>query len=250
MFRLIPQMLIKNSRIVKGKNFINHEDAGNPITTSRIYNDQLADEIIILDIEATSNNKTPDFETLKKVSNNCFIPIAFGGGIKDLHTASTAFLNGADKIVLNSHIFENNSLIESISKVYGKQAVSCSLDYKKVKGNYFVFTKNGTLNTKITLQSAIEQIYRLGVGELILTNIDLEGTRSGPDIIYLDDLANKFSMPFVISGGVGSLDDFVKIGKSTNINAVAAGRVLTFSDFNLFKIRRFLLHNNIKTRLF
>ena len=100
------------------------------------------------------------------------------------------------------------------------------------------------------MQSAIEQIYRRGVGEIILTNIDLEGTRSGPDIIFLDQLANKFSLPFIIGGGVGNLNDFTKIGKSKNINAVAIGRVLTFSDFNLFKIRRYLLHNNIKTRLF
>ena len=243
-------MLLKDGRIVKGKNFSNHEDAGNPITTTRIYNDQLADEIIILDIEATTKNKIPDFKTLNKVSNNCFIPISFGGGIKDLKTASDAFLNGADKIVLNSYIFENISLIENISKVYGKQAVTCSLDYKKINGNYIVYTKNGTFNTNITLQSAIEQIYRRGVGEIILTNIDLEGTRSGPDIIFLDQLANKFSLPFIIGGGVGNLNDFTKIGKSKNINAVAIGRVLTFSDFNLFKIRRYLLHNNIKTRLF
>lgn len=246
--RLIPFMLLKDKRIVKGVNFKKHEDAGDPINTSRIYNAQLADEIIIIDIKATSTKKNPDFDILKKMAKNCFIPITFGGGISNIDIAFKAFDSGADKIVINSEARNNPKFIEECSKIFGKQAVVIAIDYKYINNKPKVFENNGT---KITDDDPLEWakfISKKGVGEIIFTNIDNEGTKRGIDNFFLKKASKELKLPIIGHGGAGDLNDFVEPFKKTNISAIAAGRLLQFADNNLLKIRQYMIYSKINTK--
>lgn len=249
MKRVIPAMLVAGGRLVKGQSFGDHEDAGNPVTTARIYNDQLADEIIILDTEARRTGRGPDLDLLRRIAENCFVPIGFGGGIDSVQIAADALRSGADKVILNTQALERPTLISELAGRFGQQAVTVALDYRRVRDTRIVFTHNAQSNTGMELFEAIRRMCAAGSGEIMLTDVDREGRRAGPDLATIEEAARAIDRPVIAHGGIGSLEDFADILTGTGAQAAAAGRVFQFSDFNLIKVRRYLIQHGVRMRL-
>lgn len=248
--RLIPAMLLRGGRLVKGKGFADHEDAGNPVTTAKIYNDQMADEIVVLDIDASVNGKLPDLEILKSMSTRCFVPISFGGGVSDVDVASKVLRCGADKIIVNSAALQRSTVLSELADRFGRQAVVAAIDHVQTSAGTRVATKCGRVATQLTPAKWARQAEEAGAGEILLTSVDREGTRNGLDIETIRDVANAVSIPVVAHGGVGRLEDFVAAFSEAEASAVAAGRIFQFADNNLIKVRRYMQQNGIDLRRF
>ena len=243
--RIIPSMLLSKGRLVKGTSFKGHEDAGNPITTARIYNDQMADELSILDIDASPNKNNPDLETLYQLSKRCFIPISFGGGINSIEVAAQVIRAGADKVIVNQAGIDDMTFINSLSTIFGKQAVVFAIDFTSTLDGERVVTKSGTEVTSYCPKDLAKQAEKMGAGEIILTDVEHEGTRKGPNLNVIKEVSIGLKIPLVANGGVGDLDDFVNILSETNASAVSAGRILQFADNNLIKVRRYIQSKGI-----
>lgn len=246
--RLIPAMLLSGSRLVKGRGFTDHEDAGNPVTTAKIYNDQMADEIVVIDIEATSAGRDPDFATLAALTARCFVPITFGGGIATLDAATKALRAGADKVLLNAAALAQPALIGELAGQFGRQAVMVAIDTLTTKSGPRVARNCGRQATDIAPLDWALEAQRLGAGEILLTSVEREGMRGGLDLGTVGDISGALSIPVIAHGGVGRLEDFVTVFQETAAAAVAAGRIFQFADNNLIKVRRFMQQHGIDLR--
>jgi imidazole glycerol-phosphate synthase subunit HisF len=246
--RLIPAMLLSSGRLVKGRRFGNHEDAGNPVTTARIYNDQMADEIVVLDIDATPQGRGPDLDTLAALTQRCFVPIAFGGGIASVETAAAALRAGADKIVINSAAQAKPSFLSELAGQFGSQAVVAAIDVIDTPAGPRVAADQGR---KATIRKPAEwaaELAAAGAGEIFLTSVDREGGRGGLDLAMTRMVAEAVPIPVVAHGGVGRLEDFVSAFTEGGASAVAAGRIFQFADNNLIKVRRYMVQSGVELR--
>ena len=248
MKRLIPAMLLAGRRLVKGRCFRDHEDAGNPVTTARIYNDQMADEILVLDIEATPGGREPDLETLHALAERCFVPIAFGGGVASVDVAAKVLRAGADKIVVNAAAVERPALIGELAARFGSQAVVLAIDMLETAGGRRLALDRGSrASGRSALDWALEA-QALEAGEILLTSVDREGQRSGLDLEGTREIAAALRIPVIAHGGVGRLEDFVSAFTEAGAAAVAAGRIFQFADNNLIKVRRYMIQQGIVLR--
>ena len=248
--RLIPAMLLRGGRLVKGKAFAEHEDAGNPVTTAKIYNDQMADEIVVLDIDASPKGQPPDLETLKAMSARCFVPISFGGGIRDVEIASQVLRCGADKIIVNSVALDRPTALTELADRFGRQAVVAAIDHIQTPAGSRVVADCGRRAMEFDPVEWAKKVEAAGAGEILLTSVDREGTRNGLDVGAVRDVAKAVSIPVVAHGGVGRLEDFVSAFSEAKASAVAAGRIFQFADNNLIKVRRYMQQNGIDLRRF
>lgn len=248
--RLIPAMLLSAGRLVKGRSFANHEDAGSPITTATIYNDQMADEIVVLDIDATPKDDPPDLETLQALSRRCFVPISFGGGINSVKKAADALRAGADKVVVNSAALENLGFVTELAGQFGSQAIVVAIDYVATPAGARVATKSGRQATDRLPEVWAREAEAAGAGEIFLTSVEREGMRSGLDLPMVRDVSEAVSIPVIAHGGVGRLEDFVSAFNEGGASAIAAGRIFQFADNNLIKVRRYMQQNGVDLRPF
>lgn len=246
--RLIPAMLLAGRRLVKGKRFRAHEDAGDPVTTARIYNDQMADEILLLDIEATPQGRGPDLDTLERLTKRCFVPLAFGGGIGDLASAGAALRAGADKVVLNAAAVARPALVGELAARFGSQAIVVAIDVLETRQGPRVAAERGGRALPQHPADWAASLEAEGAGEILLTSVDREGLRGGLDLATTRAVAEAVSLPVIAHGGVGRLDDFVSAFTEGQASAVAAGRMFQFADNNLIKVRRYLQQNGIDMR--
>lgn len=248
--RLIPTMLLSKGRLVKGCRFKDHEDAGHPAMTAKIYNDQMADEVLVLDIDATLERRPPNIEMLKELATRCFVPIAFGGGIADAEIAASVLNQGADKFVVNAAALARPRLVEEAAARFGRQAVVVAIDFTNTRQGPRVVAASGTRATDVHPIEWAKQAESLGAGEILLTCVEREGTRTGLDIATTRSVADAVSIPVIAHGGVGGLDDFVAAFKEGGASAVAAGRTFQFADNNLIKVRRYMQQSGIELRRF
>lgn len=225
--RIIPVLLLKNRGLYKGIQFKNHTYVGDPINTVKIFNDKEVDELVIFDIEASIKNKAIDFEYLEEVVSEAFMPIGYGGGIKTVDDARTLFALGIEKVVLNTQAFENPELITSIAGNFGSQSVVISLDVKKSLLGSYVYTLNGTKKTNYTLERAAKYVEQLGAGEIIINDIDKDGTRSGYNLQFVQSIANMVNIPIIVCGGARDITDFKK-AKDAGAHACAAGAMFVY----------------------
>ncbi len=225
--RIIPLLLMKNRGLYKGINFRNHKYVGDPINTVKIFNDKEVDEIIILDIESTLKNKNIDFEYLREVVSEAFIPLAYGGGIKYVEEARKLFAIGIEKIVLNTYAVLNPNLVRDLVKEFGSQAIVFSLDVKKTFWGYKVFIKCGTVETKYDPIDFAMYMEELGVGEILLNDIDRDGTMGGYNLELINQISKKIKIPLIACGGAGKLEDFKKAVEA-GASACAAGSMFVF----------------------
>jgi cyclase len=227
--RAIPCLLLDKDGLYKTVQFKKPIYVGDPINAVKIYNEKEVDELMILDITATKEKREPNYDLLKQLASECFMPLAYGGGINKYEQAAKLFELGIEKVALNNSAIENPSLITEISSVYGNQSVIVSIDIKKnLWGKYGIYSHNGTKNTGLDLNNFVKKVESLGAGELLITSIEKEGTWNGFDIDILKSLTSLVKIPIIISGGCGNIQhiaEAVKIGKAS---AVAIGSMAVF----------------------
>ncbi len=248
--RLIPCLDLFNGRIIKGVNFNNLTDIGDPVDVASYYNDEGADELVILDITAGIEKKTQSFYYISKISSKISIPLTIGGGVKSLNDFKNLFNCGADKISLNSSILENFDIIREVKCKYGKQCLVAALDVKKYYSNknfYYwnVYKKSGKINSNFNLFDILIKFYNIGIGELLLTSIDKDGTRSGYDLQLINKIASFFKINIIVSGGGGNLLSLLNIFKIKNIDAILLASILHSKKYTIFFIKNFLFNNGI-----
>ena len=227
--RIIPALLLRDECLVKTTKFGKFTYVGDPANTVRIFNELDVDELLFLDISAAREKRKPNLKVLREIADECFMPIAYGGGISTIEQAKEVFDIGFEKIALNSNAYENPNLISVISKNYGSQAVIVSIDYRKTfLGNKSVYTLSGSRNCKIDPIIWAKQVEDLGAGEILLTSMDREGTWSGFDYDTVKKVADAVSIPVIAHGGAGKIDDIKKVVKESNASAVALGSMVVF----------------------
>jgi len=225
--RIIPVLLLKNRGLYKGTKFKNHTYVGDPINTVKIFNDKEVDEMLIFDIEATIRQKSIDFEYLKEVVSEAFMPIGYGGGIRTVEDARNLFAIGIEKIALNTQAFENKTLVQDLVKTFGSQSVVISLDIKRTLSGPAVFIRNGTTKAFDSVINAAKLMESLGAGEIILNDIDRDGTRSGYNLSYVKEITINVKIPVIICGGAKDIEDFKK-AKQFGAHACAAGAMFVY----------------------
>ena len=227
--RVIPTLLLRNAGLVKGAQFQNHKYIGDPINAVKIFNEKEVDEIVFLDISATEEARGPNYDLIKDIASEAFMPFSYGGGISSVDQIEKLFSIGVEKVIINSEAYNNPLLITEASSIAGSQSIVVSIDVKKsFFGKYEVFINNGTKNTK---QNPIEyalKMQALGAGELIICNISNEGMETGFDNKLLNKICSSVDIPVVASGGAGSLSDFADAYHHGHVSAVAAGNMFVF----------------------
>ena len=227
--RIIPVLLLKGKGLVKGKKFKGHKYIGDPINTIKLFNDMEVDELIFLDIHATTEKKICSKEFIQSISDNCLMPFTIGGGIKTINHVHDMLENGAEKVCFNSSIIENPSLITDSAKTFGSQSVVASIDFKKNwLGEYKVYINSGRRITNKDPIDFSKEVVDLGAGEILINSIDRDGMKNGYDNNLIAKVSNSVDVPVIASGGAGSIEDLskgIKIGEAT---AVAAGTLFVY----------------------
>lgn len=227
--RVIPVLLIKNGGLVKSVRFKDHKYVGDPINAVRIFNEKEVDEIVVLDISATSNNIEPNLQKISEIAGEAFMPMAYGGGIKTLDQIKKIFYQGIEKVVLNKSALENTALLTSAAKQFGSQSIVASVDVKKdIWGRYRVYCDCGTKNTGLSVTEFVKKLEQAGAGEIFLNSIDQDGTFRGYDQALVKMVSEIISIPVVACGGASSLEDFRSAVANCSASAVAAGSMFVF----------------------
>ena len=247
--RLIPSILIHKGRLVKGRRYADYRDAGNPATTARAHNHQSADELVVCDIDASRENAEPDFETLKKVAEECFMPLTIFGGINSVERAEKCMGVGADKVGLTTTAYDNPGLIDSLAHMYGAQAVVLGLDVMKDDtGAYRLFDhRTKALRDDKTPFAWAEEAVKRGCGEIRLMAVHNEGMLDGFDLDLYRQVRTLVNVPILLEGGGGSLDH-VEDAYNAGVDGLCAGAMLVFSDANLVKIKQHMRSQDIQIR--
>lgn len=238
--RLMPCLLMSNGALVKTVRFKNPTYVGDPVNAVRIFNQKEVDELVLLDIEATTHKRGIDYETLEKVVSECFMPICYGGGVNSLEDMRRLFNMGVEKISLGAAAFENPDLIRQASAEFGNQAIVVTLDVKKgLLGGYTARTHQGAKDTRMSPTDAARRMEELGAGEILLYSIDRDGTWSGFDLKLIHDVTNAVRLPVVASGGAGSLEDVGLAVQKGGASAVAIGSMAVFQGKDLGVLIKF-----------
>ena len=225
--RIIACLLLKNNALYKTVKFSNPKYIGDPINAVRILNEKKVDELIILDIDATREQREPNFELIKKISNECQMPLCYGGGISKIDEIHEIISLGVEKVSLATALIKNPTLVSEAAKVFGKQSIIAVIDVKKRKffNKYEIYLKNGSKNTNINPIEFVKKLEILGVGEIILNSIDLDGTLQGYDIELIRKIKGSISVPLTVMGGASSYNDFINLFKNFSIIGAAAGSI-------------------------
>ena len=248
--RIIPCLDVKNGRVVKGINFVDLKDAGDPVEQAKIYSDGGADEICFLDITASNENRDTIYGVVEKTSKKCFVPLTVGGGVRSIEDIRNLLLAGADKVSINTSAVTNKSLVKESSEKFGSQCIVVAIDAKKVKENKWeIFTHGGRKPTGIDAIKFAQKMESMGAGELLLTSMDRDGTKKGYDLDLTKKVTSHVNIPVIASGGVGSLEHLrqgIKIGKA---NAVLAASIFHFGEFSIKDAKKYLDSKGIAVRI-
>ena len=248
--RIIPCLDVKNGRVVKGINFVDLKDAGDPVEQAKIYSDSGADEICFLDITASNENRDTIYGVVEKTSKKCFVPLTVGGGVRSIEDIRNLLLAGADKVSINTSAVTNKSLVKESSEKFGSQCIVVAIDAKKVKENKWeIFTHGGRKPTGIDAIKFAQKMESMGAGELLLTSMDRDGTKKGYDLDLTKKVTSHVNIPVIASGGVGSLEHLrqgIKIGKA---NAVLAASIFHFGEFSIKDAKKYLDSKGIAVRI-
>ena len=227
--RIIPCLQLIDSSLVKTVKFDNHGYIGDPINTVRIFNELEVDELCFLDIRASLQNRQPNLELLQQISNECFMPLSYGGGVKDFETAQKILSIGFEKIVLNTNAYRNPKLVREISEHFGAQAVIGSIDVKKnIWGKYQTYINDGTEKIAVDPVEWAKKLEDLGVGELLISSIDRDGTWTGYDLDITKKIANAVHIPVIANGGAGSISDIGDVVHKAHASAAALGSMVVY----------------------
>ena len=247
--RIIPCLDVDNGRVVKGINFVNLKDAGDPVEQANLYSQNGADEITFLDITATNERRKPMINIIEKTAHKCFVPLTVGGGIKSVQDIEEFLSVGADKVSINSSAINNPDLIKEGAKKFGNQCIVIAIDAKRIKNKWNVFINGGRINTGLDAIEWAKKSESLGAGEILLTSMDKDGTNKGFDLDLTKKISENTSVPIIASGGVGSLNDFVNGVKVGKASALLAASVFHFGKFSITEVKKHLISKNIDVRM-
>ena len=247
--RIIPCLDVDNGRVVKGVSFVDIKDAGDPAELANYYNSEGADELVFLDITASSEKRKTMIDVVEKVSSEIFIPLTVGGGVKSVKDMGNMLNAGADKVGINSAAITNPKLIEDCSKHFGSQCVVLAIDAKKFNTGWNVFSHGGKIKTKKEALNWAKEANNLGAGELLVTSIDQDGQESGYDIDLLKKISKNVEIPVIASGGAGKLEHFLSAIKNGQADAVLAASIFHYRKIKIKEVKEFLKNNRINIRL-
>ena len=246
--RIIPCLDVKNGRVVKGINFLNLIDAGDPVEQAKHYSNNGADEICFLDISASLENRDTIVNVVKKTANEVFIPLTVGGGISSIDNIQDLLKAGADKVSINSAAIKDPNIIKEASEYFGNQCIVVAVDAKKHNNDWFVYSHGGTRKTDLFALDWIEKVQNLGAGEILLTSMDKDGTKSGFDNNLLSKVSEFLKIPLIASGGVGSLEHFYDGVTKGKADALLAASVFHFNEISIKEVKKYLKQKNINVR--
>jgi len=247
--RIIPCLDVNDGRVVKGINFVELKDAGDPVEIAKKYNEEGADELTFLDITASSDNRGLLFDIVEKVAKQIFIPLTVGGGVRTCEDIRNLLNAGADKVGINTSAILNPDLIAESTSRFGSQAIVVAIDAKKVDDHWEVFTHGGRNATGINAVSWAQKMAQLGAGELLITSMDRDGTKKGFDNVLMKLISDVVEVPIIASGGVGILQHLVDGVKDGAADAVLAASIFHYGEFTIQEAKQYMLDNNIEVRL-
>jgi imidazole glycerol-phosphate synthase subunit HisF len=247
---VLPVVLLTGYNVVKSVRFSSFRTLGNPITVCRIYDARGVDELVLLDIRATPENRQPNLEIISDITSECFMPLTVGGGVKTLKHARDLLRYGADKVTINTAAVENPDLITELSRELGAQCVVVSIDAKRQPdGSYFAVTNSGTKVTGLRVEECAKEAARLGAGEILLNSIDQDGTMEGFDIDLIKLVTSKVQIPVVACGGAGKPEHFAPVVLEGDADAVAAASIYHFTRTTPNDVKAVLRSHGIPVRI-
>lgn len=247
--RIIPCLDVNDGRVVKGINFIELKDAGDPVEIAKSYNEQGADELTFLDITASSDNRGLLFDIVEKVANQIFIPLTVGGGVRNCEDIRNLLNSGADKVGINTSAIINPDFVSESSIRFGSQAIVVAIDAKKVDDHYEVFTHGGRNSTGIDAISWAKKMAEYGAGELLITSMDRDGTKSGFDNNLMKLISDSVDIPIIASGGAGNLKHLVDGVKEGEADAVLAASIFHYGEYTIQEAKKYMQDYGIEMRI-
>ena len=247
--RIIPCLDVKNGRVVKGINFVDLKDAGDPVEQAKIYSDGGADEICFLDITASNENRSTIYEVVKKTSEKCFVPLTVGGGVRSIEDINKLLNCGADKVSINTAAVKNPKIVMESSLKFGSQCIVVAIDAKKEANSWKIFTHGGRNKTDIDAIKFAKQMEEYGAGELLVTSMDRDGTQKGYDIDLMQKISEMVNIPVIASGGVGSLDHLAEGITKGKANAVLAASIFHYGKYSIKQAKEYLDSKGIPVRI-
>jgi len=247
--RIIPCLDVKNGRVVKGINFVDLKDAGDPVEQAKIYSEGGADEICFLDITASNENRETIYDVVEQTSKKCFVPLTVGGGIRSIEDINKLLNCGADKVSINTAAVQNSKVVIDSSKKFGSQCIVVAIDAKKNGKNWEIFTHGGRNSTGIDAIVYANKMEECGAGELLITSMDRDGTQVGYDIELMSNISSKVNIPVIASGGVGNLNHLVEGIKLGKASAVLAASIFHYGKHSIKEAKEYLDSKGIPVRI-
>ena len=247
--RIIPCLDVKNGRVVKGINFVDLQDAGDPVEQAKIYSDGGADEICFLDITASNENRDTIYEVVKETSKKCFVPLTVGGGVRNVEDINKLLNCGADKVSINTAAVQDANVVVESSKKFGSQCIVVAIDAKKNGDKWDVYTHGGRNNSGLDALEFAKKMEVSGAGELLVTSMDRDGTQIGYDIDLMKKISKKVNIPLIASGGVGNLDHMVEGIKEGNASAVLAASIFHYGTHSVKEAKDYLDSKGVPVRI-
>ena len=247
--RIIPCLDVKNGRVVKGINFVDLKDAGDPVEQAKIYSEGGADEICFLDITASNENRSTIYEVVKKTSEKCFVPLTVGGGVRSIEDINKLLKCGADKVSINTAAVQNTKIVTESSSKFGSQCIVVAIDAKRKGDGWEIFTHGGRKETGINAIKFAKQMEEYGAGELLVTSMDRDGTQKGYDIDLIKEISEMVGIPIIASGGAGNLDHLAEGITKGKANAVLAASIFHYGKYSLKEAKQYLDSKGIPVRI-
>ena len=247
--RIIPCLDVNNGRVVKGINFIDLKDAGDPVEQAKIYSEGGADEICFLDITASNENRETIYDVVEKTSKKCFVPLTVGGGVRSVEDISKLLNCGADKVSINTAAVSDKQVVVDSSKKFGSQCIVVAIDAKKNGNIWEIYTHGGRNKTDIDALKFAKDMEKSGAGELLVTSMDRDGTQVGYDIDLMSKISSAVNIPVIASGGVGTLDHLVDGIKLGNASAVLAASIFHYGKYSVKQAKEYLDLKGIPVRI-
>jgi len=246
--RIIPCLDVTDGRVVKGINFVDLQDVGDPVAIARTYNEQGADELVFLDITATSDKRETMIEVVERTAAEVFIPLTVGGGIRSVSDMKRMLQAGADKISLNSAAIQRPALIQEGAEKFGSQCIVVAIDAKRTGDSWHVFVKGGREDTGLNAIEWAKKAVALGAGEILLTSMDADGTKAGYDLALNQVICEAVNVPVIASGGCGSAADIVEVFEQTKVSAALAASIFHYGEVKIPELKESLALKGMEVR--
>jgi cyclase len=247
--RIIPCLDVDGGRVVKGTKFLNLRDAGDPVECAKEYDRQGADELVFLDITASSDNRATMIDVVERTADECFMPLTVGGGIRSAEDMRAMLKAGADKTSVNTSAIQNPDLVRAGAERFGSQCIVVAIDAKRAGKSWEVFTHGGRNPTGLDAVEWARKVEGLGAGEILLTSMDADGTKAGYDVALTRAISESVTIPVIASGGAGKLEHMVEVLTAGKADAVLAASIFHFGEYKVADVKQFLKEKGIEVRL-